>query len=351
MLPEHLPRHARPAARGLARLIPSFLGRSDRSPTGMARFDFRSSSSGCRSSSTSTSSTSKSSPLYVSPQIAQLMGYSQEEWLADPDLFDQVAPPRRSRASAGRPRRAATRGNAPIDVPRLPPDRARRPRRLDPRRRDRRRGRRRPARPSAGLHAGRDGSPAGQHPARAARRDPRRSPPTRRHRTRSSPTRPQSLAGALRRRRRQLRRSGRGRRRLLRSATRPSRTGRVLERGRVVADYVERIEQGPIVIEDVSQGGLARSGVATSSSQRGVASSVDVPLFRNGVLVGVLWFNSSSPQVGTSTTCRSWSTSPGSSRSCSATREARDERRRAERDLRSRDAILAGRELVSRSAS
>ena len=29
----------------------------------------------------------KSSPLYISPQIAQLMGYSQEEWLADPDLF------------------------------------------------------------------------------------------------------------------------------------------------------------------------------------------------------------------------------------------------------------------------
>ena len=29
----------------------------------------------------------KSSPLYISPQIATLMGYSQEEWLADPDLF------------------------------------------------------------------------------------------------------------------------------------------------------------------------------------------------------------------------------------------------------------------------
>ena len=29
----------------------------------------------------------KSSPLYISPQIAQLMGYSQEEWVADPDLF------------------------------------------------------------------------------------------------------------------------------------------------------------------------------------------------------------------------------------------------------------------------
>ncbi|HEX4929160.1 MAG TPA: PAS domain-containing protein, partial [Gaiellaceae bacterium] len=29
----------------------------------------------------------KSSALYVSPQIAQLLGYSREEWLADADLF------------------------------------------------------------------------------------------------------------------------------------------------------------------------------------------------------------------------------------------------------------------------
>ena len=35
----------------------------------------------------------KSSPLYVSPQIAQLMGYSQEEWLADPDLFSNSLHP------------------------------------------------------------------------------------------------------------------------------------------------------------------------------------------------------------------------------------------------------------------
>ncbi len=35
----------------------------------------------------------KSSPLYVSPQIAQLMGYSQEEWLADPDLFTKSIHP------------------------------------------------------------------------------------------------------------------------------------------------------------------------------------------------------------------------------------------------------------------
>ena len=29
----------------------------------------------------------KSSPLYISPQIERLIGYSQEEWLADPGLF------------------------------------------------------------------------------------------------------------------------------------------------------------------------------------------------------------------------------------------------------------------------
>ena len=35
----------------------------------------------------------KSSPLYISPQIAQLVGYSQEEWLADADLFVNSHPP------------------------------------------------------------------------------------------------------------------------------------------------------------------------------------------------------------------------------------------------------------------
>ena len=43
----------------------------------------------------------KSSPLYVSPQIAQLMGYSQEEWLADPDLFvSSIHPDDRERVLA-----------------------------------------------------------------------------------------------------------------------------------------------------------------------------------------------------------------------------------------------------------
>src|SRR5215210_5927712 len=29
----------------------------------------------------------RSSPLYVSPEIERLLGYTREEWLADPELF------------------------------------------------------------------------------------------------------------------------------------------------------------------------------------------------------------------------------------------------------------------------
>ena len=29
----------------------------------------------------------RSSPIYVSPEIERLLGYTREEWLADPDLF------------------------------------------------------------------------------------------------------------------------------------------------------------------------------------------------------------------------------------------------------------------------
>ena len=61
------------------------------------------------------------------------------------------------------------------------------------------------------------------------------------------------------------------------------------------ADYVERIEQGPIVIEDISEEAWL-DPVRDQLIARGVASSVDVPLFSNGVLSGVLWFNSASPR-------------------------------------------------------
>jgi PAS domain-containing protein len=35
----------------------------------------------------------RSSPLYVSPEIQRLLGYTREEWLADPDLFSKSLHP------------------------------------------------------------------------------------------------------------------------------------------------------------------------------------------------------------------------------------------------------------------
>ena len=57
------------------------------------------------------------------------------------------------------------------------------------------------------------------------------------------------------------------------------------------ADYFERIERGPIIIEDISKEAWL-DPVRDQLIERNVASSVDIPLFRNGVLSGVLWFNS-----------------------------------------------------------
>ena len=54
----------------------------------------------------------KSSALYVSPQIANLLGYTQEEWLADPDLFrDCLHPDDRERVMADVASRNATGAN------------------------------------------------------------------------------------------------------------------------------------------------------------------------------------------------------------------------------------------------
>ena len=111
-------------------------------------------------------------------------------------------------------------------------------------------------------------------------------------------------------------------------------------------DYVERIRQGPIVIEDISKEAWL-DPVRDQLIVRNVASSVDVPLFQNGVLSGVLWFNSATP--------RKWGTDDvsilidvaGQLAIVLAGARARELRALAENDLRSRDAIL---QAVSRSA-
>ncbi|MDX6439451.1 MAG: two-component system, cell cycle sensor histidine kinase and response regulator CckA [Gaiellaceae bacterium] len=111
--------------------------------------------------------------------------------------------------------------------------------------------------------------------------------------------------------------------------------------------YVERLEQGgPIVVEDVAHEAWL-DPVRARLVERDVVSFVDVPLLRNGKLTGVLWFNSG--------TARKWQKHDvsilvdvaGQLAIVLASARAREHRVRAELDLRNRDAIL---EAVSRSA-
>ena len=54
-----------------------------------------------------------SSPLYVSPEIERLLGYTREEWLATPDLFEKsLHPEDHDRVMAAIEER--NRSNAPI---------------------------------------------------------------------------------------------------------------------------------------------------------------------------------------------------------------------------------------------
>ena len=60
----------------------------------------------------------QASSIYVSPQIEAVLGYSQQEWLADPDLWPRTHPPRRSCSRPGGERasqrdRGAVRAGVP----------------------------------------------------------------------------------------------------------------------------------------------------------------------------------------------------------------------------------------------
>ena len=103
------------------------------------------SSSSCRSPATSSTSNEESA-TYISPQIADLVGYTAEEWMADPSFFANVLhPDDRDRVLRGFADDARDRRAVRV---RIPPDRARRARRLDPRR-----CRRRPRRGRQPLYA------------------------------------------------------------------------------------------------------------------------------------------------------------------------------------------------------
>jgi PAS domain S-box-containing protein len=111
-------------------------------------------------------------------------------------------------------------------------------------------------------------------------------------------------------------------------------------------DYVERIGKGPLVIEDVAQAAWLEP-VRDRLRKRKVASCVDVPLLRNGELTGVLWFNCARPRTWGENEVSTLVDVAGQLAIVLANAETREQRRRAELELRKRDAIL---EAVSRSA-
>jgi PAS domain S-box-containing protein len=105
------------------------------------------------------------------------------------------------------------------------------------------------------------------------------------------------------------------------------------------AEYLERIAQGPIVIEDVTHETWL-APIRDRLLERGVASSVDVPLFRNGEVTGVLWFNSAHPRKWGENEVSVLVDVAGQLAIVLANARAREQRALAEQDLRKRDAIL-----------
>jgi PAS domain S-box-containing protein len=106
------------------------------------------------------------------------------------------------------------------------------------------------------------------------------------------------------------------------------------------AGYVERLELGtPIVVEDVSTEAWL-DPIRDQLVEREVASFVDVPLLGNGKLTGALWFNSGRARTWGEREVSVLVDVAGQLAVVLASARAREQRALAERDLRSRDAIL-----------
>ena len=286
----------------------------------------------------------KSSPLYVNPQIGSLLGYSQEEWLADADLFTQLPPSRRPRPCwpDRRARNASGATTMYLDYRLIARD-----------------GRVVWVRDDELVVDDPDGRPAAAHgymqDVTARRQDSIRlellvgilslaadeTPPDEivAHAAQSLG----GLFGDVDVSYVERRDEGGFWIRYTTDEGKPEFWNEV----EWSADYVERIEQGPIVIEDISEEAWL-DPVRDQLIERGVASSVDVPLFSNGVLSGVLWFNSSSPRKWGKDDVSILVDVAGQLAIVLANARARDHRVRAELDLRNRDAILAA---VSGSAA
>lgn len=285
----------------------------------------------------------RSSALYVSPQIAQLLGYSQEEWVADPDLFSNSLHPDDRERVLGEIARRNTTGTATeyLDYRLIARD-----------------GRVVWVRDDEIVVVDAEGTPTAAQgylqDVTARRQDSLRlellvgilslaadeTPPDEiiAHAAKS-------LAGLFgdvnvsyveRRDEDSFH---------IRYTTHPGKQ-EFGEQFDWSADYVERLEQGrPLVVEDVAH--EAWLPIRELLVEHKVVSFVDVPLLRNGLLTGVLWFNSARARKWDEHDVSVLVDVAGQLAIVLASARAREQRALAERDLRNRDAIL---EAVSRSA-
>ena len=283
----------------------------------------------------------RSSPLYVSPEIERLLGYTREEWLADPDLFSKsLHPEDHERVMAAILERNRT--NAPIgyaDYRLIARD-----------------GRVVWVRDDEVIVGGENGAePVSQgymQDVTSRRRDSMRL---------------ELLVGILglaAEERRPEEIVGEAARMLASAVGDVNVTFVAIEPGPTlharystehngpipdtlaIPGYIERLERGPIVVADVtSEDWLA--GVQDELHRHRIGSAVDVPLRRDGHIVGVLWFNTPGPRNWDAHEVTVLCEVAEQLATVLGSAEANEERRRAERDLRSRDAIL---EAVSHAA-
>jgi PAS domain S-box-containing protein len=286
----------------------------------------------------------KSSAVYVSPQIAHLVGYSQEEWLGDPDLFrDSLHPDDRERVMADVADRNATgKPTTYLDYRLIARD-----------------GRIVWIRDDEIVVVDAEGRAAAaqgyMQDVSARRLDSiRLELLVRILSLAADETPPDEIVAHAAERLVELfgdvdvsyveRRDDNGF--SIRCTTHPGQQvfGDAVEWS---ADYTERLEAGaPIVVEDVTTEAWL-DPVRDMLVHRKVASFVDVPLLRHGKLTGVLWFNSARARKWDEHEVSVLVDVGGQLAIVLASARAREERAQAERDLRNHDAILGA---ISRSA-
>jgi PAS domain S-box-containing protein len=283
----------------------------------------------------------RSSPLYVSPEIERLLGYTREEWLADPDLFQKsLHPDDRDWVLAG----IAVRNSSHVsmndaDYRLIARD-----------------GRVVWVRDDEVVIAGENGSrPVSQgymQDVTSRRRDRMRlellvgilglaaEERTPEEIVREAAVMLAAAVGDVDVTFVEIEPDG-----TLRARYSTEYNGPVMDT-LAVPGYLEQLAAGPIVVDDVTKAPWL-ADVQDELAEQGVGSAVDVPLRRDGAIVGVLWFNTPEARTWHEHEVTVLTEVAEQLATVLANAWAREERRRAEQVLRNRDAIL---EAVSHGA-